>query len=539
MRLGLLIVGMLLAVNADPAGAAPARIAFSSGDDLYTMQADGSAVSRLTTLGPASSAIEPAWSPDGTRIAFTRAREVGANRIWVVGSDGADPRPLTPRLPRNSTEHAPVWSPDGAHLTFARDTFRRESLISSILVVDADGSHERTLSSQHRKSLSFIAPTAWSPDGAAVLFTRTALDRRSYFRPSLFTIPAGGGEERLLARDAGAGAYSPDGARIAFLSVRDRNGHDCGSDECWYHAELYAMAADGSRLTRLTRTKASEEPPAWSPDGGRIAFASDRNYPAGENPEVYSVAPDGSCLTWLTNGSLASRSPSWEPGASLSSDPGACGDAGRPPLLGVDPGAALAGSHFSFTPYWLGQTFGPSLLLSDSSTDNNGGRGLDLSYSDCSSFDPAGCPQPVQIFQGSTCAEHPLLEHYRAVRRLRTVAGLLVYRGIGRNFDVFAGTTAINVYGAPQRSLRRLVGSLRPVGTDAPASRLPPPSFGHNVWARLDRAASAHRRSGSVAATARELHLRPQVVRRRLELRKRLLAAGAGRRHCAPGDRPR
>jgi Tol biopolymer transport system component len=536
MRLGLVMVAVIsvLATSAGPAAAAPARIAFSSGDDLYTINADGSARSQLTTLGPRRSAFEPAWSPDGSRIVFSSAGKNGLSRIWTVGADGTGARPLTP-LRRNSYEQAPTWSPDGTLIAFARLAFGRESLRASIVVANADGSHERALRSERLTRLGATTPSAWSPDGSALLFTRTVLDRHSYFRPSLYSIRVADGSERLIARDGGEGSYAPDGSRIAFISIRDRNGDDCGSDECSYDGELYVMAADGSGLTRLTRTKVSEESPAWSPDGARIAFASERNFPAGLNPEVYSVAPDGSCLTWLTNGSLPSRSPAWEPGASLSSDPGACGHAGRPPLLGVDVNAAVKGARRTFRPYWLGPVFGTNLLLSDASAEH---RSFDLSYDDCASFDPAACPHPVEIFQTSTCALHPLLYGYGNARRLHALGGALVFRGAGGGYDVFTGTTAINVFGVPRGSLKLLLRTLRPVGAGTPPVRLPPPAFGRNVWARVDRAARAFRRFGSIAAAARRLRVKPSVVRKRLVLGQRLRAAGAGRRRCAPGDRP-
>lgn len=537
MRVGLTAVAVMavVATSAGPAAAAPARIVFASGDDLFTMNADGSARSQLTTLGPRRSAFEPAWSPGGSRIAFTGAGKNGASRIWTVGAGGAGARPLTPPLARNSYEQAPVWSPDGTRIAFTRLAFGRDSLRTSIIVADADGSHERSLRSERLHRLGFTAPSAWSPDGSTLLFTRTVLDRHSYFRPSLYTIGVGDGSERMIARDGGYGAYAPDGSRIAFVSIRDRNGDECGSDECSYAGELYVMAADGSGLTRLTRTKVSEGRPAWSPDGARIAFASTRNFPAGVNQEVYSVAPDGSCLTWLTNGSLPSVSPAWEPGASHSSDPGTCGDAGRSPLLGVDAETAANGAPRTFRPYWLGPVFGANLLLSDASTDY---RGFDLLYEDCGSFEPAACPHPVDIFQTSTCGLHPLLYGYGRARRLHAVGGVLVFRGTGNAFDVFTGTTTMNVYGVRYRSLRLLLRTLRRVGAAAPPASLPPPLFGRNVWGPVDRAARAVRRFGSVASAARRLHVKPSVVRKRLVVRQRLHAAGAGRRRCAPGDRP-
>jgi Tol biopolymer transport system component len=82
-------------------------------------------------------------------------------------------------------------------------------------------------------------------------------------------------------------AWSPDGTRLAFVSLRD------------FNVEIYVANADGSGETRLTDDPALNRGPAWSPDATRIAFESFRE----GKSEVYVVNADGSGLTPLTNGS--------------------------------------------------------------------------------------------------------------------------------------------------------------------------------------------------------------------------------------------
>jgi Tol biopolymer transport system component len=97
-----------------------------------------------------------------------------------------------------------------------------------------------------------------------------------------------------------APAWSPDGARIAYVSYRDGNG------------ELYVMSADGTAARRVTRHRGEDLSPAWSPDGKRIAFASNRS---GEY-EVYVMKADGSGvrrLTRLARRGYGSHSPAWSP----------------------------------------------------------------------------------------------------------------------------------------------------------------------------------------------------------------------------------
>ena len=104
---------------------------------------------------------------------------------------------------------------------------------------------------------------------------------------------------RLTDNDAfdAAPAWSPDGRRIAFDSDRDGN---------W---QIYVMNADGSGVTSLTDNDAPEGFPAWSPDGRRIAFESTRD----GNPELYVMNADGSGVTRLTFNNARDWSPAWSP----------------------------------------------------------------------------------------------------------------------------------------------------------------------------------------------------------------------------------
>src|SRR5204863_5095230 len=90
-------------------------------------------------------------------------------------------------------------------------------------------------------------------------------------------------------------SWSPDGAKLAFTSVRDGN---------W---EIYVMNADGSGQTRLTNNAATDDVSAWSPGGAKIAFASNRD----GNYEIYVMNADGTGQTRLTNTVADEFSPAW------------------------------------------------------------------------------------------------------------------------------------------------------------------------------------------------------------------------------------
>src|SRR3990170_1357253 len=114
----------------------------------------------------------------------------------------------------------------------------------------------------------------------------------------------GSGQTRLTNKpeEEQLPVWSPDGSRIAFISVRDGN------------AEIYVMQADGTLQTRLTSNAAGDFFGAWSPDGTQIPFLSPRDAPS-ENPnnEIYVMNAAGSGQPRLTNDPASDGFPAWSP----------------------------------------------------------------------------------------------------------------------------------------------------------------------------------------------------------------------------------
>jgi TolB protein len=195
---------------------------------------------------------QPAWSPDGRRIAFTRLGE-----IHVVDADGRNERRLTTMAQPGAF---PAWSPDGRTIAFAR--------LRDVFSVPSRGGAVKRLTRSPKPWLIRTTP-AYSPDGRTIAITAST----DAYNSDVFLMRADGSQLRRLTRSQGthdrlgeehAPELSPDGKPIVFVSNRDGNG------------ELYAIGVDGRNERRLTRTpKTDEDAPRFSRDGKRILYAHD------------------------------------------------------------------------------------------------------------------------------------------------------------------------------------------------------------------------------------------------------------------------
>jgi Tol biopolymer transport system component len=235
------------------------------------MNADGSDPRPLTDARQAD--VEPVWSPDGTRIAFTRVSP-GRSSIWLMNADGSHARRLTSDQ-RDAVAYRPAFSPDGHRIAFTGITYDAIGAENAdVWLIGADGRGLQRLTF----SPSYDADPAFSPDGRQIAFA-TGRDGNG----EIYTMDVEGHDQRRLTIDPGLDttpAYSPDGSRVVFTSNRRGGAGD-----------LWMMDADGSGQTCLTTDAAGDTEPSWTGAG-----PAHQSAPATNARALPALAPPAGCL---------------------------------------------------------------------------------------------------------------------------------------------------------------------------------------------------------------------------------------------------
>jgi len=253
------------------------RIAYSYNGTIVVGRVDG-AYSPGITAG-----FAPAWSPNGTRLAY----ECGQD-ICAINADRTGFARLTVDGAGN---HHPVWSPDGSKIAFAAT----HASVTELYVMTANGAG----AARRTQGVGFVGSPAWSPDGTMIAFDC----RVDAGNDDLCSVNADGtGFARLTAdpaRDYGA-AWKPDGSALAFATTR------YGADE------IVLMGVNGGGVARIGAGLPGFAP-SWSPDGTQLAFVQllQRDYDGDwyTTPVISTANADGSGVRTLNDGDQ----PAWKP----------------------------------------------------------------------------------------------------------------------------------------------------------------------------------------------------------------------------------
>jgi Tol biopolymer transport system component len=198
--------------------------------DLWVINRDGTGLIQLTNDGTIDD--EPSWSPDGKRLAFRSYRTHHSMDIWVMNADGSNPVDITPTQFLFLTDESdPAWSPSGQRIAFAS---RSPGESPNIWVMTSSGAQAQPLS---QGDIGESEP-AWSPDGSKIAFCASHTGGAD-----IIVSPSSGGAGQGFPIDGAqcAPRWTPDGQGIVFESQADSDAP----------IKLYSMLADGSAVHLL------------------------------------------------------------------------------------------------------------------------------------------------------------------------------------------------------------------------------------------------------------------------------------------------
>ncbi len=307
--------------------------------DIYLQRVGGKNPINLTKDSPADD-TQPAFSPDGERIAFRSEREGGG--IFVMGATGESVRRLT------DFGNNPAWSPDGKEIACADEGIVEPSALrnpsSRIWAVNVTTGEKRLVTKENS-----MQPN-WSPHGIRIAYWGRLSAR---IQRDVWTIPASGGEPIEVTNDAAMDwnpVWSPDGKYLYFASdrggsmnlwrvlIEEQTGKILGPPEAVTTPSPYSghlsFSSDGRRMayaqliSRANLQQVGFDPnketvtgqPVWitqgsrrantpdlSPDGEWLAFDSQ----GGPQDDLFVIRRDGTSLRQLTDDIYRDRQPRW------------------------------------------------------------------------------------------------------------------------------------------------------------------------------------------------------------------------------------
>ena len=257
----------------------PGRIAFiddvNGSDHLSLMRSDGTGVQDLDP-GFIGFDDNPAWSPNGKRIAFDRgtSKDTG-HEIWLIDANGANLTKLTSES-KNATN--PAWAPDGTHLVYQAGT--------KLVTIATDGTA--------RTELVIGAAPDWAPDDSRIVFQRFVNGLTD-----IFLVDPDGANLHNITKSIDAEEHTPSWSPDAKSIVFQRGGSD---------SDLWSMRRDGTFQILLSKdftTPGEDLAPTFSPDGTKVVFVRDQR--------ISTMSASGSDIRTLSSAAPGTLATAWQP----------------------------------------------------------------------------------------------------------------------------------------------------------------------------------------------------------------------------------
>lgn len=307
---------LLALVRIESAGAAfpgnNGKIAFASNRsgpvEIYAITPGGTAT-RITT---SNNSWDPAYSPDGSRIAFISSNPGGTNQVFVMNADGSGRRQVT-NTPTAKQE--PTWSADGTRIAYVANSFDVDGQTDlEIWAINADGTGRQQLTNN---SFPDTQP-AWSPLGNKIAFVSA---RTGDNDKNIYVMNANGSGQTSITPNSPPGcspncyqgddvnpAWSHNGNKIAYV-------HGYGTPQNPLAGgglpNIWTMNPDGSgKINVSNNPDVSAFEPAWSPNGARIAYTG---VATGSSQDIYVMNANGAGQAPIDTNAAKDEDPDWQP----------------------------------------------------------------------------------------------------------------------------------------------------------------------------------------------------------------------------------
>jgi dipeptidyl aminopeptidase/acylaminoacyl peptidase len=271
---------------------------------IWLVHADGSGLHELAPNDPPAGKASPDISPDGTKVAFESW--TGSSAIYEVAIEGGSAAPVPMNCPSGTTCDGldPAYSADGTSVAFVRVEFRGAVVSTVIAVTDLEtGKTAAIESTRFADAKGYLAQPSWSPTGREIVYYRVTKtptqDHPADTR--LFVAATDDSSTRELPRPTDAWAadpdWSPDGSLIVFSTAPNRETEGWGFPN--FHG-IYTIRPDGSQLTQICTTCLQGGwAPTWTPDGKHILFWGFRSWALMDADGKNAAHINQSKLTWF------------------------------------------------------------------------------------------------------------------------------------------------------------------------------------------------------------------------------------------------
>lgn len=255
--------------------------------NLYLMNTDGSNLVQLT--GSDIYVARPmSFSPDGSKVLFTRSDPGISRSIYTINIDGSGLTRLT--FDNVGFVRYPEYSPDGSKIIFVREIqVNGQTFSEDLFSMNADGTNILRVTSGYE----FISDPHFSADGTKIVFSSNQNGDEDHYK--IETVNPSGSSRTVLVEDVQIlinQQFTPDGTKIVFEKSFGENSGN---------RDIFRIDSDGSNLINLTNNLDYDLDPQISRDGNTIYFLSDRETPTTFNLQVFKMGIDGSNPVNLTN----------------------------------------------------------------------------------------------------------------------------------------------------------------------------------------------------------------------------------------------